>query len=116
MRQLADAICEPGPLRKTLLEGLFVSSNPNDALNKLDTALHQVTAASLHEKTLRKLQKEHHLDSSDFPALMQTLRSRKLMSEDQIKLLEAAHIARCEVIEVAAFSKAFWHVSRAADE
>ena len=116
VRAVADAICEMSPLRKQLVDGVFVSSDPNDPLTQIDHAMAQVVAAHLPEKKLYKIQREKQLGDLGFEDLLEVVRKEKLMSPEEIALIEQAHTIRLKVIEVDEFSKAFWQVSRSAND
>lgn len=110
IRKVADTICSLGAVRKQLTRGVFVSSKKDDPLVQLEDALNKAIAAYLPEKKMYKLQREHKIEGT-VEHLIKTLRQQNLMSEDELKLVEAAHEARLKVIEVDEFSKELWKVS-----
>ncbi|MFA5677987.1 MAG: DUF1974 domain-containing protein [Pseudomonas sp.] len=104
-RHVARLIMTPGPARDRLLEGCYVSHDPDDVTGLLNDTLNKVVLADPLEQRLAKAQRsgelEHDSDADDLAVAAES----GVLSPDEAKMVRDARIARRAVIEVDDFSQ-----------
>lgn len=101
-REVAAVILAPGPLRDRLTAGLPDTSNSDDPLTQLETALHLAVATDPLEKKLRDAVKQKRLSKNELGDLQRVV-DLQIISDADRELLIKARKARDQVIQVDAF-------------
>ena len=103
--QVARLLMTPGRVRDQLLEGCFVSQDPEDVTGLLNDTLNKVVLADPVEQRLTKAQRsgelEHDSDADDLAVAAES----GVISPDEAGLVREARLARRAVIEVDDFSQ-----------
>ncbi len=107
-RDLARIITLPGPVRESLVEGIFQGTDPADITTRMEQAFELAVQAKDVERKFRKLEKTLESWDVDFDAQLEEALGKKLISEGEAGLLRLAHAARLDVIQVDEFPASYW--------
>jgi len=108
--QVAQALQKGGEVRDRLTTGIYIPSDPDQALGRLEYAFnltHQVAPL------LKKIKQANPKNLSRSANLAENANSLELISEAEKDLLQEAEIARNDAIQVDAFGAAFLRDDRA---
>ncbi|MEM6784549.1 MAG: acyl-CoA dehydrogenase domain-containing protein, partial [Bacteroidota bacterium] len=106
-QQVAQAIQRDGDQRERLSNNIYVSSDPTDALGRLEHAFKLVNQAQPVEKKLYKAIKAKQLPKKIHPAKLVAMAVEQgVISPEEATLLQRAEIARTDAIQVDHFSLA----------
>ncbi len=102
--RVAQIILAPSDARDRLTEGVYLPSNENDQLARLDDALIKVIAAEPVERKLRDLLKKGEIDASSKGEQATQALEKRLIEQEEAEKVWAAADARWKVIQVNDFS------------
>ncbi|MEL6772834.1 MAG: acyl-CoA dehydrogenase [Bacteroidota bacterium] len=104
-QQVAQAIQRDGDQRERLSNNIYVSSDPTDALGRLEHAFKLVNQAQPVEKKLYKAIKAKQLPKKVHPAKLVAMAVELgVISPEEADLLQRAELARTDAIQVDHFS------------
>jgi acyl-CoA dehydrogenase len=86
-----------------LTRGIFISDDPNDITGRLDDALHKVILAEPIERRLRSSHAQKP-DLQDYQQWLEQLLEMELVTEEEVKIMQAAKAATRKVIMVDDFT------------
>jgi acyl-CoA dehydrogenase len=107
--QAASLILAPSEARDRLTQGIFVPAGDDEALGRLEAALHKVIDAEAVERMLRAAVKSGKLTKTREDELVDRGLAAGVIEPQEAELLKAAIAARREVIKVDDFSPDYWH-------
>jgi acyl-CoA dehydrogenase len=100
----ARLLLEPSAVRERLTRGIFVTTDPNDVLGKLEDALPRVIAAEALERKLAAFAADRPLLHGDHAAQVEAALGAGVVSAVEAELLRAAYAARAKVVAVDEFA------------
>lgn len=106
--QVAALLMAPSPARERLTEGIFVPTDAEEPLARIDSALAQVIAAEAVEKKLRAAQRQQQISGQNEIDLLNAALQAGVISDSEVQTLTAANAARQEVIRVDDFPADTW--------
>jgi acyl-CoA dehydrogenase len=101
--ELARLVQEPGPVRERLLAGTYLSSDPQDALARLEHAFELTHRASAVTDRLRKGMRSGKLDRVELEAALGQALERGLVTPQDAQLVRDAEAARRDAVQVDSF-------------
>jgi len=104
--QCADLLLSPSETRDRLTQGLYMPTEPDQALASLEHALELQIALVPLEKKVRVAVKNGELLPAPEAELWQQAANKKVISDDEFAQWQAADAARLEAISVDEFDKA----------
>jgi acyl-CoA dehydrogenase len=107
---VARLLLSPSSARDRLTRGIYVSGNAHDATGRIDHALDYVLKTEPLEKRLREYMKNGELSSASL-TLYEDARDRKLITDEEYKLLQEAKSAVRNAIKVDEFFFPGWKVA-----
>ncbi|MBI3561415.1 MAG: acyl-CoA dehydrogenase [Gammaproteobacteria bacterium] len=105
--QVADILLSPSHARNRLTQGIFISTNTNDALGCLEDALIKVIKAEHIERRLRQQMDDYQPGFQLLDKMLAKALDKKLLSTEEAQIIREAEQARWNVIQVDDFSKDF---------
>ena len=103
-QRVAGSLLEPSPLRDRLTAGLFIPTDANDPLARLEDALQKAIAAEKVEQKLREAVKDGQLPAGTDAVLIDEGMQAGIITVDEAMVARQALDARREVIRVDDFS------------
>lgn len=104
-QKVAQAIQVPGAQRDRLTEEMYVPTDPEEALGRLENALRLTYEADAVERTLKKAIREKKLPRRASPEEHVRLAlEQNLITSEQASLVKRAHEARQDAIQVDSFT------------
>jgi acyl-CoA dehydrogenase len=103
--QCADLLLAPSEVRDRLTEGLFIPTQTDQALGRLERALTLQVALAPLEKRVRTAVKSGELTSASEHELMEQARERRVISDEEYAQWQTALAATRDAIMVDAFDK-----------
>jgi len=103
-RAVAKILLSPSTARNKLTEGIYLSSDSNTPIGRLDDALVKVIEAEKHERTISQLFKQGRLSAGDDISLINQAYAQGDIDSAVQKILLDANQARSDVIKVDDFS------------
>ncbi|MCZ6668257.1 MAG: acyl-CoA dehydrogenase [Gammaproteobacteria bacterium] len=101
--RVAALLLKPGEARDRLTQGIFISDDANDITGRLEDALHKVIQAEPIERRLRSSHVQKP-DLQDYQQWLEQLLEMELITEEEVKILQAAKAATRKVIMVDDFT------------
>ncbi len=99
--QIARILLEPSEVRDRLTDGIFISSDPDDAIGRIEHGLDKVIAAEPGSKKLRKAEVGYRVSVlQDLEALLKLAVEENIISDEEAELIRVANTARKAVIKV----------------
>ena len=99
--QIASILLEPSEARDRLTQGIFVSSDPEDAIGRIEHGLDKVIAAEAASKKLRKADIGYRASMlGDLETLLKTAVDQNIIDNGEAELIRVADRARKAVIMV----------------
>ena len=114
--QVADIITENSHLRRAMIEDIFMPTDENDPVAKMQDAFHAVLEATTAEKRFKKVVKGLEADDIHFDECLKEALEKELISEGDAALIKRAHFARMDVIQVDDFDHDHWKKTTKASE
>ncbi len=102
--RLARLLLAPSAVRDRLTAGIFIPSDPQQTLGRIEDALRKVIAAEAVEKLLNDAVKQGRVSGYDLEQQIQHAQQSGIISAAQIETLRAALAARRAVIQVDDFA------------
>lgn len=106
--RLADAVAEliqqPGDARDRLTHGLFLPTGAHEPLGRLEGALVRALAAEPLLARIRAAMRDHRIAAGDPEAHVDAAVAAGIITHDEAAAIQAAQVARRQVIEVDDFS------------
>ncbi|MEH6455585.1 MAG: acyl-CoA dehydrogenase [Cocleimonas sp.] len=96
---------EPSPTRDRLTEGCYISTDPNDAVGRIEHAFNLAVKAEDLEYKFKKLNKADKLDAITHATRIVEAVKKELISKEEGQQLEELYAATLEAIRVDHFSK-----------
>jgi acyl-CoA dehydrogenase len=109
-RAVARLLLSPSTARDRLTRGIYVSGDANDATGRVDHALDYVLKTEPLETRLREHMKNGELSSASL-SLYEDARDRKLITDEEYRLLQEAKAAVRNAIKVDEFVFPGWEVA-----
>lgn len=103
--EICTAILSGGAQRDRITDGIFIPSNKNEQLGRLENAFKLVHQAALVEKKLSKARREKVLPKLRGAALADAGLEKGVITADELKLMKEAEAARWDAIQVDDFSQ-----------
>ncbi|MBI3571544.1 MAG: acyl-CoA dehydrogenase [Gammaproteobacteria bacterium] len=98
--EVAGLLLAPSAARERLTAGIFVPNSDDDALGRIEQALHRVIVAEPLERRLQPLAEELPWLNGNPGALVEEARRRGLLNAEEAETVRTAHTARRGVIQV----------------
>lgn len=102
--KISQSVLEPSAIRTRLTQGAYLKPDPENLLGWLEDALHKAIQAEPIEKIIRKAVKDKIVRGYSFMDQARAALSKEIISQEQFNIVEAADIARHEVIAVDDFA------------
>ncbi|MGK2944383.1 MAG: acyl-CoA dehydrogenase [Desulfuromonadales bacterium] len=106
--RVASILMAPSPTRDRLTAGIYVPTDIDDPLGRIEDALPKVIAAEAVEKKLRTAQRKRTLVVGDESRLMAAAVAAGIITAQEAETVEQANDARSEVIRVDDFPADYW--------
>ena len=106
--RVASLLMAPSATRDRLTEGIFVPTDIDDPLGRIEDALPKVIAAEAVEKKLRAAQRKGKIVVGDESRLMAAAVAAGIITTQEAETVEQANAARSEVIRVDDFPADYW--------
>ena len=97
---VADVIQKPSETRNRLTAGLFVPVGLHEPLGRLEDALARAAAAEPILARIRAAMRDHRIAHGDPEARIDSARAAGIITGDEAAVIQAAQVARRQVIEV----------------
>ena len=107
--QATRILLSPSEARDRLTRGIYVPTDENEALGRLESALQKVIDAEGIERMLRSAVKSGKLTKTGEDELVDHGLAEGVIEADEAELVRAAIAARREVIKVDDFSPDYWN-------
>ncbi|MDH5649309.1 MAG: acyl-CoA dehydrogenase [Gammaproteobacteria bacterium] len=105
-RRIARVLLEPSDARDRLTHGIFISSDTDDAIGRIEHALDKVIAAEEASKKLRKADISYRISAlKDLEALLTAAVNENIITDDEADLIRIADKARKATIMVDDFAQ-----------
>lgn len=104
----ASLLLAPGEARERLTQGIFVPRDEQEALGRLESALHKVIDAESVERLLRSAVKSGKLSKTREDELVDRGLAAGVIEAREAEIVKAAIAARRAVIKVDDFSPDYW--------
>ncbi len=101
--KVAQGICRPGALRDALGEGVYLPSDPHEALARYEQTLKLVYEASAVFQKVSRAVKEKKLPKGKPERLVQKALDEGIITRDEFHLVQRAEAAREDAIQVDSF-------------
>jgi len=105
--QIADILMSPSPERNRLTTDIFISRNEKDTLARLEDALMKTIKAEQIERRLKQQMENYQPGFQVLEKMLKSALEKKIINEDDAKILREAELARWNVIQVDDFSRDF---------
>jgi len=107
--KVAGMILESSEARDRLTSGIFISSNQDEAIARIDNALELVVNAEPVEKKLAAALRSGVLDRGEIEQQLEQAIGKEIIDASEAALYRKAAVARREVITVDDFPQGYWH-------
>jgi len=104
VHQCAALLLSDSPVRDRLTQGIYINNNADDATGRIEVAFKAVLAAASVEAKIKIAQKQKFLPKGELSALINDALAKKIISQEEAKLLATAEQARLQAISVDDFS------------
>jgi acyl-CoA dehydrogenase len=102
--RVAQAMQEPGETRDRMTEGIYVPSDPTEAVGRYENALNLITEANPVYKKLYVAIKKRELPKDSFTNLLKPALDKNIITKDEAEMVRKAEEARTDAIQVDDFS------------
>jgi len=106
--RVAASLLAPSAVRDRLTRGIYIPTELNEPLGRLDDALHKVIAAETVEKKLRDAVKKKQLAAASDELLWQNALQAGIITSQEAAIVAVSEAARQEVIRVDDFPPDYW--------
>jgi acyl-CoA dehydrogenase len=98
--KVAQLLLTPSQTRDRLTEGLFISSNENDSITRLEDALIKSIKAEHLERRLKKELQDYQPGYQVMEGMLEKALQQNIITEQEASLIRDAETARWAVIQV----------------
>lgn len=102
---IASAMLKEGGIRERLSDGIYLPTDRNEAIGRLEHAFAVVNKAEAAEKKVKKAIREGVLPKKKVHLLLDEAREKNVISQDELKLIQEADAVRYDAILVDDFSQ-----------
>jgi acyl-CoA dehydrogenase len=102
---ISTAMLTEGGVRDRLTDGIYIPTDRNEALGRLEHAFTVVNRADAAEKKIKKAIRDGALPKKKVPLLIEEARNKNVITADEAKLLTEADSVRYDAILVDDFSQ-----------
>ena len=102
--RVAQAMQQPGELRDRMTDGMYIPSDPTEAVGRYENALNLITAADPVYKKLYIAMKKRELPKDSFLNLLDQALEKKIISKEESEMVKKAENARNDAIQVDEFT------------
>ena len=102
--KIASSMLDPGVMRDKLTEGIFISSNPEDALYRYEDALSLITQSIGVEKKMKKAMSRKLIPKNKLLNSLEAAIKKGIITSEEAKTLQLAEMARQDAVEVDHYS------------
>jgi acyl-CoA dehydrogenase len=102
--KVAQAMQEPGETRDRMTDGIYVPSDPTEAVGRYENALLLITEANPVYKKLYIAIKKRELPKDSFLNLLKPALDKNIITKDEADMVRKAEEARTDAIQVDDFS------------
>ncbi|MFS4460077.1 acyl-CoA dehydrogenase [Bdellovibrio sp. HCB2-146] len=102
---IADSMLKEGGIRDRLSVGIYMPTDKNQAIGRLENAFSVTIKSEAAEKKIRKAIREGALPKKKVHLLLDEARSKNIISEEELKLIQASDAIRYDAILVDDFSQ-----------
>ena len=105
--KVSELLLTPSQARNRLTQGVFIPSNQNDTVAKLEDTLVKVIKAEHIERKIRKTMKTYEPGYQVMDRMLEAAIKEGVINEEEATTLREAETARWEVVQVDDFDKQF---------
>ncbi len=98
--QIAEQLLIPSNSRDRLTDGIYIPSDENEAIARLEDALEKVIRADHAERKLRQGLHDYKIDYRGLAGMLEEALEKGIINEQDAELIRVADAARTEVIRV----------------
>lgn len=109
---IAAAMLKEGGVRERLSEGIYMPTDRNEALGRLEHAFSLVNKAEAAEKKIKKAIREKVLPKKKVHLLLDEALSKNIITADEMKLIQESDSVRYDAILVDDFSEEQYHANK----
>ncbi|MAB67004.1 MAG: acyl-CoA dehydrogenase [Bacteroidetes bacterium] len=102
--KVAQAMQEPGETRDRMTDGIYIPSDPTEAVGRYENALLLITEANPAYKKLYIAIKKRELPKDSFLNLLKPALDKNIITKDEADMVRKAEEARTDAIQVDDFS------------
>lgn len=106
---ISKAMLEEGSCRERLTEGIYLPTDRNQQLGRLENAFRVSLRADAAEKKIKKAIHDGVLPKQKIYQLLDSARAKNVISADELKLIQEADVVRLDAIMVDDFDEAQYH-------
>jgi acyl-CoA dehydrogenase len=107
-REVAEILLAPSAARDRLTAGIYLTTDTNQAIGRIDSALVDVVAAEAVEKRIAQAVKAGTLAKGDDASLLRDAVKQGVVTQEDAELARRATVSRRDVITVDDFPTDFW--------
>jgi len=111
--KVAGVILEPSEARDRLTAGIFISTDHDETIGRIDHALDLVIKAEPVEKKLAAAMRSGVLDKADVEIQLEQAIAKEIIAAGEAEIFRQAAAARREVITVDDFPQSYWQREQA---
>ena len=102
--RVAQAMQEPGATRDRMTDGMYIPTDPNEAVGRYENALNLITQANPIYKKIYVAMKKRELPKDSFLNLLKPALDRNIITKVEAEMVEKAEAARNDAIQVDEFT------------
>lgn len=106
VHSVASVLTRESEVRNRLTQGIYINNKPDDATGRIEVAFKSVLAAITVEDKIKLAQKQKSLKKQESSSVIKEALAKKIISDDEAKILTNAEQARLMAITVDDFSPA----------
>ncbi len=109
--KISSALLKPGALRDRITDGIYLPTDRNQAVGRLEYAFDLVTKAEVAEKKIRAAVKSGVLPKKKIPLLLDEAREKNVITAEEFKLIQESDGVRYDAILVDDYSEEQYHAN-----
>lgn len=109
---IASAMMKEGGIRDRLTAGIYMPTNRNDQLGRLEYAMSVTLQAEAAEKKIKKAIRDGALPKKKAHLLLDEARSKNIITDAELKLMQESDSVRYDAILVDDFSEEQYHANK----
>ncbi len=114
--KIAKQIQTDGEQRDRMTEGMFIASDPEDQMKRLDTAFSLVKKAEPVEKKIKQAIRSKQLPKKALHLVLDEAKEKSLITAEEYDLVKEAYTSALDAIQVDDFSEEEYHASEVKTE